>query len=569
MTEVGYFRSLTMNLFNNMKKFAPILILLFVFSGKISAQQQIGETEKLAITCKIWGFLKYYHPNVINGNINWDSELLSRIPEIKKLKTTDDVSNFFSNWISELGNHKLGKRENKNSEDDLFLKNYNLDWIDNSTVFNTALKNKLLTILNAQRSGKQHYVKLNRIGNSGKAEPKNEKEYKEADYLSEENLRLLDLYRFWNFIEYFFPYKYQTDQNWDDVLFEMIPKFKNASTPSEYHLTMLELTVKLDDSHANFTTSILENYFGKKWLPVSLKIIEGKAIVNGFYNEDYARKDHWEIGDVITKIENVEISEIYQKSKNLVNGSNEKAKLRMAAFKLFRSNKDSVEVEVEKNGNSSKKTASLYLLSKMKERNINRDKWKLLDNKIGYINLGQVRVKEVKEVVQNLSKTNGIIIDIRNYPLGTKDAIVAELSKSENDCFKSIEPDLRNPGRFIWKQARKKAGRKNKEAYQGKIVLLVNEETISYAELTCMCLQTIDNVTVIGSQTAGADGNVTALNFIGGFSTNISGIGMFYPDGKETQRIGIVPDIFVAQTLSGIRTGRDEILEKAIEFLNQ
>jgi C-terminal processing protease CtpA/Prc len=180
-----------------------------------------------------------------------------------------------------------------------------------------------------------------------------------------------------------------------------------------------------------------------------------------------------------------------------------------------------------------------------------------------------LRVKEVRDIVENLSNTKSIIIDIRNYPLGTKDAIVAELSEKEQECFKSIMPDLSKPGRFVWRKARKKAGRKNKDPYKGKIILLVNEETISYAELTCMCLQTLDNVTVIGSQTAGADGNVTELKFIGGFDTNISGIGMFYPNGKETQRIGIEPDITIEQTISGIKNGRDEILEKAIEVANE
>ena len=45
----------------------------------------------------------------------------------------------------------------------------------------------------------------------------------------------------------------------------------------------------------------------------------------------------------------------------------------------------------------------------------------------------------------------------------------------------------------------------------------------------------------------------------------ISGIGVYYPDGEETQRIGIVPDIEVKPTVEGIRTGRDELLERAIE----
>jgi C-terminal processing protease CtpA/Prc len=48
----------------------------------------------------------------------------------------------------------------------------------------------------------------------------------------------------------------------------------------------------------------------------------------------------------------------------------------------------------------------------------------------------------------------------------------------------------------------------------------------------------------------------------------ISGIGVYYPDGKETQRIGIVPDIEVKPTIKGFRQGRDELLERAIKIIN-
>jgi len=49
----------------------------------------------------------------------------------------------------------------------------------------------------------------------------------------------------------------------------------------------------------------------------------------------------------------------------------------------------------------------------------------------------------------------------------------------------------------------------------------------------------------------------------------ISGSGVYYPDGTETQRVGIVPDIEVKPTIEGIKNGKDELLEKAIEIINE
>jgi hypothetical protein len=42
------------------------------------------------------------------------------------------------------------------------------------------------------------------------------------------------------------------------------------------------------------------------------------------------------------------------------------------------------------------------------------------------------------------------------------------------------------------------------------------------------------------------------------------GIGVFYPDKRPTQRIGIVPDVEVRPTIAGIRAGRDEVLEEGL-----
>lgn len=82
-----------------------------------------------------------------------------------------------------------------------------------------------------------------------------------------------------------------------------------------------------------------------------------------------------------------------------------------------------------------------------------------------------------------------------------------------------------------------------------------------------MALQAGDNTKIIGSTTAGADGNVSDIMLPGGLKTRISGIGVYYPNGKETQRVGIVPDIEVKPTIEGIRKGKDELLLKAIEII--
>jgi C-terminal processing protease CtpA/Prc len=100
------------------------------------------------------------------------------------------------------------------------------------------------------------------------------------------------------------------------------------------------------------------------------------------------------------------------------------------------------------------------------------------------------------------------------------------------------------------------------------VAVLVDEVSQSQAEYTAMAFRAAGAI-VVGSTTAGADGNVSEIPLPGGLRSMISGIGVFYPDRSPTQRIGIVPDIEMRPTLAGIREGRDEVLEAAIEALRK
>lgn len=90
---------------------------------------------------------------------------------------------------------------------------------------------------------------------------------------------------------------------------------------------------------------------------------------------------------------------------------------------------------------------------------------------------------------------------------------------------------------------------------------------MSQGEFTTMALRTIPTSVVVGSATAGADGNITEFPLGENISAIYSSIGVYYPDGRETQRIGIIPDIEVTPTIKGIKEGRDELIEKAIEII--
>jgi hypothetical protein len=104
--------------------------------------------------------------------------------------------------------------------------------------------------------------------------------------------------------------------------------------------------------------------------------------------------------------------------------------------------------------------------------------------------------------------------------------------------------------------------------YSGKIGILFNEETQSLSESTVMILEQHPKAIKIGSQTSGADGDISNIYLPGNLQVWFTGLGWYYPDFRQTQRVGIKPDVEVRPTINGVREGKDEVLEKALNVLN-
>lgn len=165
------------------------------------------------------------------------------------------------------------------------------------------------------------------------------------------------------------------------------------------------------------------------------------------------------------------------------------------------------------------------------------------------------------------SKGSRVLLRPSFYPSDFMPFTFGDYIKSKPGTFvKFTKVDYKHPGRFEFTQSLRN-GSLLGQKYKGKVVVIVNEDTQSQAEYTTMAFQSSDNVIVIGSTTAGADGNVSRFVLPGGISTMISGIGVYYPDGTETQRVGVKIDVPMKPTLEGIISGRDELLEKAKELI--
>jgi carboxyl-terminal processing protease len=548
----------------NMKQLTIVLSLLLSLPSY--SQIELTTSMKLATFCKVWGFLKYYHPTVATGKIDWDKEFTIKVGLLQPLTTKRELDVFYSDWIRSLGEVKPCKACENNLADSVKFNPGN-SWLTDTSRFTKELMSQFQFIIDNRNQGKNYYVKTS---GPGKATFENEKPYKDSVFPSAP-MRLLSLSRYWNIINYFFPYKYLIGYDWDSVLTYMIPKFLYTKDTTAYHLAMQELTAAINDSHALFITKYTYSYFGRYWPPFACTFIDNKAVVTGLENEALCRQDDIQIGDAFVSIGNVKMEDIINENWKYMSGSNAARKLQFFTYYVFHGYTDTITVAFERDGVRKQKLLHRYMPKYNPNGNeSNPPIQNVLPGNIGYVNMSaaSLPVNQVEQTLERVKKEKAIIFDLRSYPVYSAVFKVCEFLNPEPRAFaKFTYPDLKYPGVFRYRESLS-CGKKNKSYYKGKVIVLVNETTISLAEYAAMAFRTAPDVTIIGSQTAGADGDESQIIFPGNYPTKISGLGVYYPNGKQTQRIGIVPDLVVKPTIDGIRRGEDEVLNKAIELIN-
>ncbi|KUJ63174.1 hypothetical protein AR687_03180 [Flavobacteriaceae bacterium CRH] len=540
-----------------------LLVLVLLFQNVFS--KPITETQKLAATCKVWGFLKYYHPKVTDGSKNWDEQLFQILLKVEEAQTSEAFSLVIENWVTSLGEVKAYKISTPASKREYFDKNFDLSWFSKNDLFSKSLSKKLKFIEENRNQGKQFYVDYEL--NSGKIPLQFNNEIKYSDFKwTDKKLRLLALFRYWNYIEYFFPYKYQMDENWDKVLITMLPRFYAPESEKDFVLAMREISIKLNDTHASTQMSQLFDYFGDKFIPADVKIIDEKAVIISLKNDSLAKINDLKVGDVITKVDGKTIAELLKENRKYVEGSNEPSVLKNAYWAIFNGKTPSVEVEFVRDGKTALKSLNRYKYQDLKIQFSNNEKWKILEGNIGYVNYDEVDEKDVPDLIKALNNTSAIIFDNRMRPRDVMFTISEWLNSEPKEFAKFLDPDISYPGRYYWREGIEKCGKNNPDYYKGTVIVLLDEKAVSHAEMNAMSLQTAPKVKVIGSQTGGADGGKYGFPIIKGFYTTFTCYGVFYPNKKETQRIGIVPDIEIKPTILGIQQGKDEILDRAVLF---
>jgi C-terminal processing protease CtpA/Prc len=538
----------------------------FVAGSRIDLTQPTPvQAENLALLGKVWGFLKYHHPAVVAGRRHWDFDLFRVMPRVLAARDRGEACDELARWVDSLGAVPPCSTCAKLPSGRPVAPR--LGWLADRALLGAELSRRLGTIYERRpKVDGQFYVSLAPgVGNPDFGAELAYANLKEPDA----GYRLLALFRFWNMVEYWFPDRDVMDEDWDATLLEFVPRLAHATTHDTYATEMMALIARVHDTHANLWSSLtLRVPRGRALAPARIRFVEGRAVVTGWSHPKLGPACGLAIGDVVESVDGVAVQQLVERWRPMYAASNEPTRLRDIGERLTRGDAGPTKLVVSRDGRElALEVARVPEDSLDLWGNRNHDRpgpaFRRLSDDVAYLRLGPAKRDSVESYFARAAGAKLLVLDHRNYPSDFPIfAIGGHLVSQPTPFVKFTVGDASNPGSFDWNSPLKLEPVAPR--FEGAVAILVDEVTQSSAEYHSLAFRASPGALVVGSTTAGADGNISPIQLPGGLRTMFSGIGVFWPDGRPTQRVGIVPDVPAAPTIAGIKAGRDEVLEAAV-----
>lgn len=540
-------------------------------SDDLSDPRVPGNLETL---CRVWGYAKYHHPVFCDTlcRVDVDSALFALLPKVVHADR-DTRNRHLLDWVRSLGAYTPNRVDYEQSLAPLELvSTVDLAWTRDTILLGCDLSHLLQDLRYAERD-ENYYLRMGTMENGPGyhyLSLRNERSYPTPQMDS--GLNLLTLFRLWNVIEYYAPNRSLTLHPWDEVLSTYIPLMGVETDGRCFARLYMRLIRELNDGHA---VAPVEMLFGQRMLPVWPLQAEGRLFVG------YSGDSLLERGDEVVAIDGEPISERLELLREYASRSNGASLRQALRYYGLCTRRDTAEVVRRRAGACDTLRVATVPYGSVSPiydpAQLAQPPFRLLADSVGYIYAGTFSREHLAEVGQTLPRTRALIIDLRTYPQNMDFTLTALISRSLRTepvvAWQMVHPTLALPGLFFRQEqwlyeGFEEGAERCTQPYKGRVILLVDEITQSNPEFQAMAFQSCPQTLTIGSPTSGANGSIVWIP-LPGQMTSFSGIGALYPDGTQTQTVGVRLDVEVLPTTEGLQAGRDEVLERALELARQ
>jgi C-terminal processing protease CtpA/Prc len=549
------------------------------------------EQDRLIASAKLWGTVKYFHPYLAYRDIDWDKALVDALPGIRSAAGPTEYAKVLGSMLDALHDPvtyariapaktfpKPGPAPNSG-----LAASGQRTWVHfglaGSAFASRAVPARIETVIIPMGEDVEAVVRLSEpVYPNAKPpypSPQTDRAYSEPRYPGVE-YRILAAFKIWTVIRDFFAYRDLMDEDWDDVFASFLPKFMAAKDAREYNLTVAEMITHESDSNASVKSANLSEYFGEVPLGLRMRLIDKKPVVTNVIDEE-AKKAGVRPGEIVTSVDGEDIIQRVNREAKYIAASTQQS-LGARVMECILDGQEGATATLTIRGDEEQsKQVTLKRTAAFRQVRTQRsgEAVRTLPGNIGYVDLDRLGVGDVDGVFEKFREMKAIIFDGRGSTHGLGSSLAAHLN-AKTDVAAAIvtgpltlAPDLASNGQLTSTASffRVEALPAAQSIYKGKTVMLIDERTSGEAEHTGLYLEAANNTAFVGSTSAGVDGEIGNFVVPGGITITYSSTDVRHGNAGKLQRVGLQPAESVSPTLEGIRAGRDEVLERAVEYV--
>ncbi len=386
--------------------------------------------------------------------------------------------------------------------------------------------------------------------------------------------RLVAVFKSYAVINFFFPYFDLMGDDWDAALSEAVDGVSVAGDALAYETAVAHQFTHIHDSHSFLYGPALSNKLGYAYPPLIVRSVEGQFVVVRILDA-VATQAGVSVGDIITQVDGEAVAVRADRLAAIYPASTPQALLKLQARDIVTGADGSMATLTLTRADGSQKTLQLprnHSYSAHLYDATDGPVYSVSSNNIGYVDLSRFTRDQFADMSAKLGATRAIVFDMRGYPHQTGGLLSAWISRHPGARFARFErKDLQaieydpDGQQFTTTTFYTTEPEPLQPAYAGKTYMLIDDRAMSQSEYTGMRFRGANGTVFVGSPSTGADGDITFLTLPGNMTSSFTGQGVAYPDGTPTQRKGLQPDIAVTPTLAGLRAGKDEVLDAAMQ----
>jgi len=386
----------------------------------------------------------------------------------------------------------------------------------------------------------------------------------EVDKLTAAEQARLDVATLWPVMQHFYPYRDKLD-GWLDALVRALEQTESVEDREDHQQLLQRLMAEVEDGHARVYETNPDQEEEMAWLPISVLQIGGNLVITGVASSDVEIT----VGDRIAAIDGQPIEDWMEQARALHSGSPQWRTHRAIQTLLLGASGNRRSFQLEHNGQMFE--VSLQFERDQQLEPNGRGHAPIIPDGIAYVDLRGLNDEQWAELLPGLVNARGVVFDLRGYPGSAGFTMLGHLLDKKDDFtgwMNVLAP--RTPNGALITASTFEWGVEPKEPrIEAPSVFLTDQRAISYAESVLGVVKYHQLGPIVGSNTAGANGNVLPLMLPGGFTVLYTGMRVVGPDGQPFHGHGIEPDIRVLPTLEGFKEGRDEVLEMALMVIDQ